>query len=64
MPTRRELEEIDRIVDEVVRDREKAEKLKEELHRNLWDEPGAEPEETGEEGEEEDDADLWDNVPV
>ncbi len=64
MPTRRELEEIDRIVDEVVSDREKAEKLKEELHRNLWDEPGAEAEEAGEVGEEEDDADLWDNVPV
>ncbi len=64
MPTGRDAQKSDRIVEEVVRDREKAEKLKEERHRDPGDGPAAEPEDVGMEGEEEDGADLWDNVPV
>jgi TATA-binding protein-associated factor Taf7 len=60
MPTKQELEEIDRIVDSVLDDDKKAEELKNALHHVAKEKPSdTEVVEETEEGE-----DLWDDVPV
>ena len=59
MPSRREMEEIDRIVDTVLNDDEKARELKRALHQSA--------ENTGSPEVQDDDDledDLWDDVPV
>ena len=64
MPTRKEFETIDAIVDEVVEDEAKAQELKRALHRA---DAEKDPKKAGKaeiSTEEEDGEDLWDDVPV
>lgn len=60
MPTKRELKEIDRIVDTVIHNPENAAKLKEVLHGDL----GRVPATSIPKSVEDDEEDLWDNLPV
>ena len=57
MPTTKENQEIDKIVDRVVDDKAKARALKEALHGVVTKDDTAET-------AEEDDEDIWDDVPV
>lgn len=57
MPTKREFEEIDRIVDDCIEDKGKAATLKRALHAK------SDKEVAKEESAQADD-DLWDNLPV
>ena len=64
MPTRKEFETIDAIVDEVVEDEAKAQELKRALHRA---DAGKDPKKARKaeiSTEEEDGEELWDDVPV
>jgi TATA-binding protein-associated factor Taf7 len=59
MPTKRELEEIDRIVDAVLDDDEKAQELKRALHQTAENTAKPTVQDDAEQGE-----DIWDDVPV
>ena len=58
MPTKREISEMDHIVDDVVHDELVARKLKHALHAQF------ENDDEKKKAKSEDDADLWDNLPV
>lgn len=60
MPTKREITEIDRVVDETIHDELAARKLKKALHARYE----AEPKKPAPKAQAEDDGDLWDNLPV
>ncbi len=69
MPTRLEIEEIDRLVDRYLEDRAKAAELKRALHADFARNPPGRDAADGngaqDDAAEEDDAgDLWDNLPV
>ena len=67
MPTRLEIEEIDRLVDRYLEDRAKAAELKRALHADfLRNRPRRDAADGAQDdADEEDDAgDLWDNLPV
>ncbi len=69
MPTRIEIEEIDRIVDKYLEDRAKAAELKRALHADFARNPPgrdvASRDGAQDDADEDDDAvDLWDNLPV
>jgi len=59
MPTKRELEDIDRIVDNVIEDEKTAKKLKRALHDSVED-----TSKPADAGDDENGEDLWDDVPV
>ncbi len=60
MPNRREIEEIDKIVDQNLEDKLQAEQLKRKLH-SAFD--GDKPTKSKKDDADEND-DLWDNMPV
>ena len=61
MPTKREMEEIDRIVDECLPDKARAEQLRKALHADF----NRKAADIMPHGEADEDADeLWDNVPL
>ena len=59
MPSRQEMEEIDRIVDTVLNDDEKANALKHALHKSAENKANPEAQDDADL-----DDDLWDDVPV
>ncbi len=64
MPTRKEFETIDAIVDEVVEDEGKAQELKRALHRAYAGKDAKEASKAEISTEEDDGEELWDDVPV
>lgn len=65
MPTKREIEEIDRIVDEVLRNPESAQRLKSALHGDFARQSQTPAPTVGTtDSADEDGDDLWDNLPI